>query len=177
MSKIEVTFDLDANGILNVFAKDISSGNGKNITIKNDKGRLSQKVMDRMVEKAERYKEEDGKQQKRIASRNYLEGYIFSLKQAAGNSDEKLSSEDKNLIEEEYEKHLKWLDNNTLGEKEELEDRYKQLSATCGPIMMKLHEDASQASADSDQRMPSSCGQEAGDFGNSYSESTIEEVD
>ncbi|KAJ8935470.1 hypothetical protein NQ318_000822 [Aromia moschata] len=115
--KIEVTFDMDANGILNVSAKDTSSGNVRNITIKNDKGRLSQKDIDRMVSEAERYKEEDEKQRQRVSARNQLEAYIFQVKQAAQDCGGKLSPEDKSTIERECESTLKWLDSNSLAEK------------------------------------------------------------
>ncbi|KPJ17595.1 Heat shock protein 68 [Papilio machaon] len=77
--KIDVTFDLDANGILNVSAKENSTGRSKNIVIKNDKGRLSQADIDRMLSEAERYREEDEKQRQRVAARNQLESYVFSV--------------------------------------------------------------------------------------------------
>jgi heat shock protein 1/8 len=79
--KIEVTFDLDANGILNVSAKDSSTGKSERITITNDKGRLSKADIDRMLSEAEKYKAEDEKQKEKITARNQLEGYIFSVKQ------------------------------------------------------------------------------------------------
>lgn len=79
--KIEVTFDLDANGILNVSAKDISTGKSERITITNDKGRLSKEDIDKMLSEAEKYKAEDDKQRERITARNQLESYIFSAKQ------------------------------------------------------------------------------------------------
>nr|UOV21111.1 heat shock protein 70 [Dastarcus helophoroides] len=137
--KIEVTFDLDANGILNVSAKDTSSGNTKNITIKNDKGRLSQRDIDKMLADADRYKEEDEKQRRRIAARNQFEAYIFQVKQAAQECGDKLSPDDKATIQRECQSALDWLDRNTLAEKEEYEDRQKQLTAVCSPIMSKLY--------------------------------------
>lgn len=171
--KIEVTFDLDANGILNVSAKDTSSGNSKNITIKNDKGRLSQKDIDRMVEEAERYKAEDDKQRERVAARNQLEGYVFGLKQAVAEAGEKLSSEDKATVERECEECLRWLESNTLAEKEEYEDRQKRLSSVCSGIMSRLHG----AGAQRQEGMPGGCGQQAGGFGQRSGGPTIEEVD
>ncbi|KAJ8970475.1 hypothetical protein NQ317_017741 [Molorchus minor] len=137
--KIDVTFDMDANGILNVSAKDTSSGNVRNITIKNDKGRLSQKDIDRMVEEAERYKEEDEKERQRVAARNQLEAYLFQVKQAAQDCGDKLSSEEKSTIERECESTLRWLDNNTLAEKEEYEEKQKEMTRLFGPIMSKMH--------------------------------------
>ncbi|KAK9879202.1 hypothetical protein WA026_004050 [Henosepilachna vigintioctopunctata] len=136
--KIEVTFDLDANGILNVSAKDTSSGKSKNITIKNDKGRLSQKDIDQMVSDAEKYKEEDDKQRQRIAARNQLEGYIFQVKQSVSECGNKLSNEDKSTVEQECQNCLQWLDSNTLADKEEYEEKQRQLTAICSPIMAKL---------------------------------------
>ncbi|KAJ8919710.1 hypothetical protein NQ315_006238 [Exocentrus adspersus] len=174
--KIEVTFDMDANGILNVSAKDTSSGNQRNITIKNDKGRLSQKDIDRMVEEAERYKDEDDKQRQRVAARNQLEAYIFQVKQAAQECGDKLSSEDKNMVERECESALKWLDSNTLAEKEEYEDKQKELTRICSPIMSKLYGGGGTGAAG----MPGGgCGQQqqqSGRFG-SQGGPTIEEVD
>ncbi|KAI4467289.1 heat shock protein 70kda [Holotrichia oblita] len=171
--KIEVTFDMDANGILNVSAKDTSSGKSKNITIKNDKGRLSQKDIDRMVEEAEMYKEEDEKQQQKIAARNQLESYIFNIKQAVDEARDKLSEADKKTVQEECEQCLRWLDNNTLADKEEYEDKQKHLTSVCSPIMTKLYSGGGQQ-----QGMPRNCGQQAGGFGGSqHNGPVIEEVD
>ncbi|XP_028129511.1 heat shock protein 70 A1-like [Diabrotica virgifera virgifera] len=174
--KIEVTFDLDANGILNVSAKDTSSGNTRNITIKNDKGRLSQQEIDRMLSEAEKYKEEDERQKEKIAARNQLEGYVFQLKQAVQDCGDKLSSEDKSAIERECENCLKWLDSNTLADKEEYEEKQKELTKVCSPIMTKLY----QGSRNNNQysgEMPGGCGQQYGGFGGRQSGPTVEEVD
>jgi heat shock protein 1/8 len=171
--KIEVTFDMDANGILNVSAKDTSSGNSKNITIKNDKGRLSQKDIDRMVYEAEQYKEEDEKQRQKIAARNQLEAYVFQLKQTVSEQGSKLSPSDKETLTRECDGCLQWLDANTLAEKEEYEDRQKQLTSICGPIVAKLFQTGRQSAG-----MPGSCGQQAGGFGGPNNAGpTIEEVD
>ena len=78
--QIEVTFDIDANGILNVTAKDKGSGKDKKITIKDDKGRLSKEEVERMINEAEKYKEEDEKQRERINTKNTFESYIFQMK-------------------------------------------------------------------------------------------------
>ncbi|KAF2880670.1 hypothetical protein ILUMI_25509 [Ignelater luminosus] len=173
--KIEVTFDLDANGILNVSAKDSSSGKEKNIIIKNDKGRLSQKDIDAMVADAEKYKEEDEKQKERIKARNQLEGYIFNLKQTLNDVGDKLSVEDKNVVEKACDECLRWLDNNLLAEKEEYEHRQKELTSICSPIMSKLYASNDGAVGYPDQGMSGS-GQQAGRF-NTNQGPTIEEVD
>lgn len=137
--KIEVTFDMDANGILNVSAKDTSSGKSRNITIRNDKGRLSQADIDRMLSDAEKYKDEDEKQRQKVAARNALEAYIFQVKQATQETGDKLSAEDKATIERECSNSLQWLDSNTLAEKEEFQEKQKELQRICSPIMSKLY--------------------------------------
>ncbi|XP_018561180.1 heat shock protein 70 A1 [Anoplophora glabripennis] len=179
--KIEVTFDLDANGILNVSAKDTGSGKSTNITIKNNKGRLSQQDIDRMVFEAERYKEEDERQRERISARNQLEGYIFQVKQAISDCADKLSAEDKAKIESECDDCLRWLDGNSLAEKEEYEEKRKHLTSVCSPIMAKLYQNGpqnGQFGSGTASGMPGgSCGQQAGGFTGGHSGPTIEEVD
>lgn len=93
--KVEVTFDLDANGILNVSAKEISTGKSERITIKNDKGRLSKEDIDKMLKEAEIYRQEDEKQKERVTARNQLESYAFGVKQAVEEAGNKLSETDK----------------------------------------------------------------------------------
>ncbi|XP_026676009.1 heat shock 70 kDa protein cognate 2-like isoform X1 [Diaphorina citri] len=138
--KIEVTFDLDANGILNVSAKDSSTGKAERITIQNDKGRLSKDDIDRMLAEAEKYKAEDDKQRERVAAKNKLESYAFAVKQAAEDSGSKLSDADKTSVSQACSATLTWLEGNSLAEKEEFEDRLKTLQQTCTPIMTKLHQ-------------------------------------
>ncbi|XP_022920953.2 heat shock protein 68 [Onthophagus taurus] len=171
--KIEVTFNLDANGILNVDAKDTASGKSRNITIKNDKGRLSQQDIDRMLSEAEKYREEDEKQRKRISARNQLEGYVFGLKQAVDEAGDKLDESDKNAVRRECEECLRWLDANTLAEVEEYEEKQRKLSSVCNPIMTKMH------GGNGGGQMPSgNCGSQAGGFGNFQNRGpTVEEVD
>ncbi|XP_059219876.1 heat shock protein 70-like [Stomoxys calcitrans] len=166
--QIEVTFDLDANGILNVSAKEMSSGNAKNITIKNDKGRLSQAEIDRMVNEAEKYAEEDEKQKNKIAARNNLESYVFGVKQALDQAGDKISPQEKSEALRACEDTIKWLDANSLAEKEEYEDKMKSLTQLCTPLMTKLHNGGGAGA---------SCGQQAGGFGAGRSGPTVEEVD
>ncbi|XP_039949862.1 heat shock protein 70-like [Bactrocera tryoni] len=166
--QIEVTFDLDANGILNVSAKELSSGNAKNITIKNDKGRLSQAEIDRMVNEAERYAEEDERQRNKIAARNNLESYVFGVKQALDGAGDKLSAQEKSEALKACDDTIKWLDANTLADKEEYEDKMNTLTKLCSPIMTKLHSGGAQGA---------SCGQQAGGFNGGHTGPTVEEVD
>ncbi|CAH0407918.1 unnamed protein product [Chilo suppressalis] len=108
--KIDVTFDLDANGILNVSAKENSTGREKNIVIKNDRGRLSQAEIDRMLSEAERYKEEDERQRQRVSARNQLESYAFNVRQALDEAGDKLSEQDKETARRERAHALQLLE-------------------------------------------------------------------
>lgn len=137
--KIDVTFDIDANGILNVSAKEVSTGKSKNITIKNDKGRLSQKEIERMLADAEKFKVEDDRQRDRISSKNRLETYVFSIKQAADEAGSRLSEDEKRRLQNECDNCIKWLDRNQTAEKDEFEHRLQELTKICSPLMTKLH--------------------------------------
>nr|XP_011436292.2 heat shock protein 68 [Crassostrea gigas] len=141
--QIDVEFDIDANGILNVSAKDKSTGKSNKITITNDKGRLSKADIERMVNEAEKYKEEDDKQRQRIAARNQLESYVFTVKQAAEDTGDKLQSEDKETISRVCSETVSWLDNNALAEVDEYEFKLKEVQKVCSPIMAKLHQNGS----------------------------------
>ena len=110
----EVTFDIDANGILNVTAKDKGSGKDKKITIKNDKGQLSKDEVEQMINEAEKHKEEDDKQGERINAKNTLENYVFQMKNIVkyANLKGKLSESEGDIISNKCEEALKWLDEN-----------------------------------------------------------------
>ena len=142
--QIEVSFDIDANGILNVTAKDKSTGKTNSITITNDSGHLSKTEIERMVADAEKFKAEDEAQRARIDARNKLENFAFSLKGAVRDGEDKLANEDKAKVNQEVDEVLKWLDGNQLAEKEEFEDKYEQLQKACSPVMAKLHGAANQ---------------------------------
>ena len=138
--QIEVTFDIDANGILDVEAKDESTGKSKDIRIQNHRGRLSQAEIDRMVNEAQKYKDQDEKQRQRVAAHNSLEHMVFSYKQAVSEVAEgKISSEDKETVTTKCDEVLKWLDSSTTAEKEEYEFQQQELQKVCSPIMAKLH--------------------------------------
>ncbi|RUS82545.1 hypothetical protein EGW08_009675, partial [Elysia chlorotica] len=137
--QIEVTFDIDANGILNVSAQDKSTGKSENITIKNDRGRFSQADIDKMVADAEKYKEEDERQRERVSARNQLESYVFNVKQALDAAGDKLSPTDKDTVLSACNDTLSWLDNNSLADKEEYEHRLQELQKTSSSVMAKLH--------------------------------------
>merc|ERR1712058_10765 len=140
--QIEVTFDIDANGILNVSAADKSTGKSNKITITNDKGRLSKEEIDRMVNDAEKYKNEDEKQKNRIASKNGLESYAFQMKSTVEDEKlkDKISADDKKTILDKCNETISWLDANQLAEQEEFEHKQKELEGICNPIITKLYQ-------------------------------------
>ncbi|XP_052092870.1 heat shock cognate 71 kDa protein [Mytilus californianus] len=142
--QIEVTFDIDANGILNVSAVDKSTGKENKITITNDKGRLSKEEIERMVNDAEKYKAEDEKQKDRISAKNSLESYSFNMKQTVEDEKlkDKISESDKKEIMDKCDEIIKWLDANNLAEKEEFEHKQKELEGVCNPIITKLYQAA-----------------------------------
>ncbi len=139
--KIEVTFDIDANGILNVSAKDASTGKTNTITITNDKGRLSKADIERMVADAEKYKEEDERQRETIAARNSLENYAFSVKHAVEdpNVEDKLNTDDIEMAKSKAQEVIDWLDRNSMADKEEYQEKERDMQKVCSPIMSKLH--------------------------------------
>jgi len=152
--KVEVSFDIDANGILNVSAKDNSSGKSNQITINNEKGRLSKEEIDRMVNEAEKYKEEDQKQQERVMARNELESYIFNLKQTVDDASCKLSESDKSEVKCLCDETVKWLDNNTLADIEEFKHKLEEVQKVCAPIMTKLYQSSQSQSSQGGQQGP-----------------------
>ncbi|KAJ7109318.1 heat shock protein 70 family [Mycena epipterygia] len=139
--QVEVTFDIDANGILNVSASDKTTGKSNRITITNDKGRLSKEEIERMVDEAEKYKAEDEAAAARITSKNALESYAYNLRNSI--NDEKLADKfeaaDKTKLESAVNDTIKWLDASQEGSKEEYEEKQKELEAVANPIMQKLY--------------------------------------
>uniref|UniRef100_A0A671NPP8 Heat shock protein family A (Hsp70) member 8 n=1 Tax=Sinocyclocheilus anshuiensis TaxID=1608454 RepID=A0A671NPP8_9TELE len=162
--QIEVTFDIDANGIMNVSAVDKSTGKENKITITNDKGRLSKEDIERMVQEAEKYKAEDDVQREKVAAKNGLESYAFNMKSTV--EDEKL----KGKISDEDN----WLDKNQTAEKDEFEHQQKELEKVCNPIITKLY----QSTGGMPEGMPGGFpGAGGAPGGGGSSGPTIEEVD
>merc|ERR1712207_136357 len=111
--QIEVTFDVDANGILNVSAVEKAGGRTEKITITNDKGRLSKEEIDRMVDESEKFKDDDDKQKEKISAKNGLESYCFNIK---SNIKDKLSESEKNMVTEKCNEAIEWLERNQMAE-------------------------------------------------------------
>ncbi|KAI0190350.1 heat shock protein 70 [Astrocystis sublimbata] len=139
--QIEVTFDLDANGIMNVSAVEKGTGKSNKITITNDKGRLSKEEIERMLSEAEKYKDEDEAEGRRISAKNGLESYAYSLRNTLADPkvDEKLDAADKEKLKTEIDQVVTWLDESQTASQEEYESRQKELEAVANPIMMKFY--------------------------------------
>lgn len=173
--QIEVTFDIDANGILNVSAMEKSTGKEQKITIKNDKGRMSADEIERLVQEAERYKAEDEANRARIEAKNSLENYVFQIKNSM--NDEKLAGkvpEDaKSRVMDAINDTTRWIDSNQSAEKEEFEEKQKALEAIVMPILQNLSGGAAPGAAPGGFGGPTSSGpSEAADEG-----PKIEEID
>ncbi|XP_077142068.1 heat shock 70 kDa protein [Ranitomeya variabilis] len=170
--QIEVTFDIDANGILNVSAEDKSSGKQNKITITNDKGRLSKEDIEKMVQEAEKYKADDDAQREKITAKKSLESYAFNIKSMVEdeNMKGKISDDEKRLISDKCKETVTWLEKNQLAEKEEYTHKQKELEKVCQPIITKMYQGGMPGGMPS-----SSCGAQARQ--SSSSGPTIEEVD
>ncbi|KNC98749.1 hsp71-like protein [Spizellomyces punctatus DAOM BR117] len=139
--QIDVTFDIDANGILNVSAQDKTTGKSSKITITNDKGRLSPAEIERMLAEAEKFKQQDAEVAERVAARNGFESYAYSLRNTL--SDEqvagKLDAADKEKMKQWVDEAIQWLDRNLEASTEEYKERQKELENQVNPIMMKMY--------------------------------------
>jgi len=139
--QINVIFDIDANGILNVSAEDKTTGIKNKITITNDKGRLSSDEIERLVQEAEKYKAEDEAHKKKVDAKNALENYAYNMKNTLNDEKmkDKIDPEDKKTIETAIDEAITWLDNNQLAELDEFEDKQKELEGVCNPIIQKMY--------------------------------------
>ena len=170
--QIEVTFDIDANGILNVSAVEKAGGKQEKITITNDKGRLSAEEIERMVNDAEKYKEDDDKQKDRISAKNGLESYCFNMKSTLEDDKlkEKIAENDRKTILDKCNETISWLDNNQTAETDEYQHKQKEVEGICNPIISKLYQ---QSGGMPNGGMPNGAGASNGQG----SGPTVEEVD
>ncbi|KAF8025261.1 hypothetical protein BT93_F2181 [Corymbia citriodora subsp. variegata] len=143
--QINVCFDIDANGILNVSAEDKTAGTRNQITITNEKGRLSKDDIERMVKEAERYKAEDEEVKRKVEAKNSLENYAYNMRTTVRDDKiaGKLNPEDKERIEKAVDEVIEWLERNQLAEVDEFEDKLKELEALCSPIISKMYQGGS----------------------------------
>lgn len=143
--QIDVTFEIDANGILNVKAEDKGTGKAEKITITNDKGRLSQDEIDRMVKEAEQFADEDKKVKGRVEAKNAVENYLYSMKNTVEDkkkAGDKISEDDKKTILDAVEEGIKWVDGNPEADEEALKEKQKEIEEICNPIISKLYQGA-----------------------------------
>merc|ERR1712165_419398 len=141
--QIEVSFEVDANGILQVSAEDKGTGKAEKITITAEKGRLSEEEIERMVREAEEFAEEDKKVKERIDARNGLESYLYNLKNTL-EDDEKgvadnISAEDKKELQDMIDETLDWMDENPEADKEDYDEKQKEVENISNPIMRQMY--------------------------------------
>lgn len=178
--QIEVTFDIDANGILNVSAVEKSTNKSNKITITNEKGRLSQEEIERMVKEAEQYKAEDEKQKVRIEAKNSLEQYAYNLRNTMQEDNVKktLAENDRETLESKVKETLDWIDTHMDASKEEFEAKQKELEQVAMPIMSKLYQGAGGAAGAGAEGAAGGFGGAAGGAsGGDSSGPKVEEVD
>jgi len=174
--QIEVTFEVDANGILNVSAVEKSTGKSNKITITNDKGRLSQADIERMVRDAEKFAAQDEEQRQRISAKNSLESYSYSLKQTLEDeaTGSKIPAADKETLQKKVQEISSWLDGNQSATKEEFEHKHKELEQVANPILVKMHGAGGAPGGAAPGGFPGAGGAPGG---GSSSGPTVEEVD
>ncbi|CAF2109003.1 unnamed protein product [Brassica oleracea var. botrytis] len=150
--QINVCFDIDANGILNVSAEDKTAGVKNQITITNDKGRLSKEEIEKMVQDAEKYKAEDEQVKKRVEAKNSLENYAYNMRNTVKDEKlaQKLDQEDKQKIEKAIDETIEWIEGNQLAEVDEFEYKLKELEGICSPIISKMYQGGASAGGAND---------------------------
>ncbi len=176
--QVNVVFDIDANGILNVSAEDKTAGVKNKITITNDKGRLSKDDIEKMVQDAEKYKTEDEEVKRKVEAKNGLENYAYNMKNTI--RDDKiagqLSADDKQTIEKAVEDTIQWLDQNQLAEVDEFDDKQKELEGICNPIIARMYQGGATDASSAEPAYGSGYGAASGDASDGPGPK-IEEVD
>ena len=141
--QIEVTFEIDENSILTVKAQDKGTGKHETITITNDQGRLTKEEIDKMIQDSEKYAEEDKAIKEKIDAKNQFENYIYQMKNSIEDKDklaDKLADDDKSTIKDAITDASDWLNANSDAEKDEFEDKLKELQSVCDPIISKIYQ-------------------------------------
>jgi molecular chaperone DnaK len=136
--QIEVTFDIDANGIVNVTAKDLGTGKSTNITITSSTN-LSEEDIDKAVKDAEKYAEEDKKRKEAVDNRNNLEGMIDNLNKTLSEAGDKIAEEDKKVVEDAIAKAKTALDSN---DNDQIKSAFDELQKDVAPVISKLYQQA-----------------------------------
>jgi len=137
--QIEVTFDIDTNGILQVSAEEKGTGNKQKITITNDKGRLSKEQIEEMLNEAERFKDDDRANKERVDAKNELENFIYNMKSTVSKEGVKLTETNKKNIETALNEALTWVESNQAASTEEYKDKLKELMDVTNPIISAMY--------------------------------------
>ena len=146
--QIEVSFDVDANGILSISAHDKGTGKQESLTITSEKGRLSEQEIERMVKEAEEFAEQDNKEKAKVQARNELEAYLYNLKNSISETLQgKLSGDDKQTLTTTIEDALVWLEDHPAAEKEDYDAKQKEVERIANPILKRAYESANAASS------------------------------
>lgn len=141
--QIEVSFDVDANGILSISASDRGTGKSETLTITSEKGRLSDEEIERMVAEAEEFAEQDAAEKAKVQARNELEAYLYNLKNSINDTLEgKISEDDKSTLNTAVEEALVWMEDNPAADKDEYDEKQKEVERVANPIMKKAYESA-----------------------------------
>jgi len=143
--QIEVTFEIDANGILNVEAMDKATSKSEKITITADKGRLSPDEIERMVREAEEFADEDRLVKEKVEAKNQLEGFAYNLKNQIEDEEKlgsKLSSEEKSTLEDAIKETLEWIDEHSESEADDYKEQLKKLESVSNPIISRIYQQA-----------------------------------
>jgi molecular chaperone DnaK (HSP70) len=149
--QIEVSFDVDANGILSISAADRGTGKSETLTITSEKGRLSEEEIERMVAEAEEFAEQDAAEKAKVQARNELEAYLYNLKNSINDTLQgKLSDDDKSTLTTTVERALVWLEDNPAAEKDDYDEKQKEVERVANPILKKAYESAGAAGGHGD---------------------------
>lgn len=139
--QIEVSFDVDANGILSISASDKGTGKFESLTITSEKGRLSEEEIERMVKEAEEFADQDAAERTKVQARNELEAYLYNLKNSISEGlKDKLSPEDKETLAKTVEEALVWLEDHPAAEKDEYDEKQKEVEHVANPILKRAYE-------------------------------------
>eukprot|EP00566_Odontella_aurita_P007889 CAMPEP_0113542292 /NCGR_PEP_ID=MMETSP0015_2-20120614/9524_1 /TAXON_ID=2838 /ORGANISM="Odontella" /LENGTH=713 /DNA_ID=CAMNT_0000442329 /DNA_START=129 /DNA_END=2270 /DNA_ORIENTATION=+ /assembly_acc=CAM_ASM_000160 len=139
--KVEVEFDVDANGILSISAHDQGTGRSETLTITSEKGRLSDEEIERMVTEAEEFADQDERERAKIEARNQLEGYLYNLKNSVSDTlKDKLNEDDKETLTKVIDEALIWMEDNPASEKEDYDEKQKEVEGVVNPILKRAYE-------------------------------------
>jgi molecular chaperone DnaK (HSP70) len=173
--QIEVSFDIDANGILSISASDKGTGRTQSLTITSEKGRLSDAEIERMVREAEEFAEQDAAEKGNVEARNQLEAYLYNLKNSINDTLEgKLEESDREELSKAIEDALVWLEDNPAAVKEDCDEKQKSVESLANPILKKAYESAAGGVGGGDDDF---MGADLDGAGDHMDEPSVEEVD